>query len=105
MTGDPTLPDRLRRLAAALDRHHDIVGAATAREAAGVIERAVDLGNVGVPAQPADPPARPETWPTCVAAGCTTRVDPWDHQTRCSVHRPDPDAPLEVRRHVKVPET
>ncbi len=34
----------------------------------------------------------PMTWPVCVTEGCAVRVDPWDHNTRCSRHRPaDPD--------------
>jgi len=31
--------------------------------------------------------AAPMTWLRCIASGCETRVDPWDHNTRCSEHR------------------
>ena len=29
----------------------------------------------------------PMTWLECLEADCHTRVDPWDHQTRCPEHR------------------
>lgn len=31
------------------------------------------------------------TWFRCNTPGCETRVDPWDHNTRCTEHRPPPD--------------
>lgn len=31
----------------------------------------------------------PLTWPRCVTSGCDERVDPWDHNTRCPIHRAD----------------
>ena len=101
---DPTLPDRLRRMAAELDRHHDTIGAATIREAAGVIERVTAEIDGPLPprADPAPVHARRETWPECINAGCTTPVDPWDRNTRCPAHRPPPDAPLTVTRHTRI---
>lgn len=100
---DPTLPDRLRRLAAALDRHRDTIGAATAREAAGVIERvrAESEGPVTPRTDVGPTHARRASWPQCIEAGCTTTVDPWDHNTRCTDHRPPPDAPVTVTRHTR----
>lgn len=47
--------------------------------------------------------ADPSTWPQCITADCYELVDPWDHNTRCPEHRPDPDAPLRIRRHVTTP--
>lgn len=32
-----------------------------------------------------------QTWHRCIAPGCSQRVDPWDHNTRCPDHRPPPD--------------
>lgn len=33
----------------------------------------------------------PMTWHRCVTTGCNALVDPWDHNTRCTEHRPPPD--------------
>ena len=33
----------------------------------------------------------PMTWHQCMAAGCDTRVDPWDHNIRCPDHRTPTD--------------
>jgi len=38
------------------------------------------------------------SWPVCITAGCTTDVDPWDHNTRCPQHRPDP---AEIERTIR----
>jgi len=32
----------------------------------------------------------PMTWRTCIAEGCTVRVDPRDHNHRCPRHRAKP---------------
>lgn len=99
---DPTLIDRLRRLADRADKRGHWLDAKTAREAAGMIARAVELGNVGVPAPPADPAPAPDRWPECITPGCRTRVDPWDHNSRCSRHRLAPDVPVTITRHTSV---
>ena len=50
----------------------------------------------------------PHTWFRCIwrdpetGAQCERGVDPWDHNTRCPEHRPDPDTIPVVVRHVRV---
>lgn len=34
----------------------------------------------------------PMTWHRCVHEGCTERLDPWLHRTRCEQHQADHDA-------------
>lgn len=60
------------------------------------------LGNDGVVTYWPDHFA-PLTWFKCIAPGCTNRVDPWEHNTRCAEHRPAPDEQPAVSRHVAVP--
>jgi hypothetical protein len=33
----------------------------------------------------------PATWPRCIAEGCTARLDPWAHITRCPKHQAEQD--------------
>jgi hypothetical protein len=56
-----------------------------------MIERARDpVGNDGTVTYWPDHFAQ-ATWFRCLAPGCETRVDPWDHNTRCTQHRPPDD--------------
>lgn len=42
----------------------------------------------------------PMTWPRCVVDGCTERIDPWRHRTRCDVHQAERDAKLDRVRAI-----
>jgi hypothetical protein len=40
----------------------------------------------------------PATWLRCIAEGCTARLDPWAHITRCPRHQAEQTAALERQR-------